>query len=152
MSTTYPLVFMYRVTVQGRRYSAGVELCGAAVVTAPDGEYVAHGLHPGGVARQGVTLREAYHDLEQSIELVLYDLADAAPDLGAFAASVREFFEDTDPWAERAFAAARRDVAAGRVESDLPKVPQPTFSAKVVEYEQPSARNNPAPTAVEIAA
>ncbi len=97
-------------------------------------------------------MREAYHDLEQSIELVLYDLAEAAPDLGAFAASVRGFFEDTDAWAERAVAAARLDVAAGRIESDPPKVPQPTFSAKVVEFEQPSARNNPAPTAVEIAA
>ena len=124
MSITSPLVFTYRVTVQGPRYLAGVEMGGGAVVAVePDGAYVAHGLHPGGVAGQGVTLREAYHDLEQSIELVLYDLADAAPDLGAFAASVREFFEDTDPWAERAFAAARRDVAAGRVESDLPKVP-----------------------------
>ena len=153
MSTTYPLVFTYRVTVQGPRYLAGVELCGGAVVTVePDGVYLAHGLQPGGVAGQGVTLREAYHDLEQSIELVLYDLAEAAPDLGAFAASVRELFEDTDPWAEQAFAAARRDVATGRIESDLPRVPQPTFSAEVVEFEHPSARNNPAPTAVEIAA
>lgn len=122
------------------------------VTVEPDGAYLAHGLKPGGVAGQGVTLREAYHDLEQSIELVLYDLADAAPDQGAFAAAVREFFEDTDPWAERAFAAARRDVATGRVESDLPKVPQPTFSAKGVEFEQPSARNNPPTTAVELAA
>ncbi|MDD9985214.1 MAG: hypothetical protein OXQ31_02950 [Spirochaetaceae bacterium] len=118
----------------------------------PDGAYLAHGLQPGGVAGQGVTLREAYHDLEQSIELVLYDLADAAPDLDAFSASVRQFFDDTDPWAERAFASARQDVAAGRIESDLPKVPQPTFSAKVVEFVQLSARNNPPPTAVEIAA
>ncbi len=153
MGTAYPLVFTYRVTVQGARYLAGVEFRGGAVVTVePDGAYLAHGLQPGGVAGQGVTLREAYHDLEQSIELVLYDLADAAPDLDAFSASVRQFFDDTDPWAERAFASAREDVAAGRIESDLPKVPQPTFSAKVVEFVQPSARNNPAPTAVEIAA
>ena len=149
MSINYPLVFTFRVTVQGPRYFAGVELRGGAVVTVePDGAYLAHGLKPGGVAGQGMTLREAYHDLEQSIELVLYDLAEAAPDLEAFAMSVRQFFDDTDPWAERAFAAARRDVAAGRIESDLPKVPQPTFSAKVVEFEQPSARNNPAPTDV----
>ena len=153
MTITYPLVFTYRVTVQGPRYLAGVELRGGAVVTMePDGAYLAHGLKPGGVAGQGMTLREAYHDLEQSIELVLYDLAEAAPDLGTFAASVRQFFEDADPWAERAFAAARREVAAGTIESDLPRVPEPTFSAKVVEFEQPSARNNPAPTAVEIAA
>ena len=153
MTITYPLVFTYRVTVQGPRYLAGVELRGGAVVTMePDGAYLAHGLKPGGVAGQGMTLREAYHDLEQSIELVLYDLAEAAPDLGTFAASVRQFFEDADPWAERAFAAARREVAAGTIESDLPRVPEPTFSAKVVEFEQPSARNNPAPTAVELAA
>ena len=153
MTITYPLVFTYRVTVQGPRYLAGVELRGGAVVTMePDGAYLAHGLKPGGVAGQGMTLREAYHDLEQSIELVLYDLAEAAPDLGTFAASVRQFFEDADPWAERAFAAARREVAAGTIESDLPRVPEPTFSAKVVEFEQPSARNNPPPTAVELAA
>lgn len=153
MTITYPLVFTYRVTVQGPRYLAGVELRGGAVVTMePDGAYLAHGLKPGGVAGQGMTLREAYHDLEQSIELVLYDLAEAAPDLGTFAASVRQFFEDADPWAERAFAAARREVAAGTIESDLPRVPEPTFSAKVVEFEQPSARNNPTPTAVELAA
>ncbi len=153
MSTTYPLVFTYRVTVQGPRYLAGVELRGGAVVTVePDGAYLAHGLQPGGIAGEGTTLREAYHDLEQSIELVLYDLAEAAADLEAFSASVRQFFDDTDPWAERAFAAARRDVAAGTIECDLPKVPEPTFSANVVEFEQPSARNNPAPTAVEIAA
>ena len=153
MSTTYPLVFTYRVTVQGPRYLAGVELRGGVVVTVePDGAYLAHGLKPGGVAGQGMTLREAYYDLEQSIELVLYDLAEVAPDLRTFAASVEHFFEDTDPWAERAFSAARQDVAAGTIESDLPRVPKPTFSAKVVEFEQPSARNNPAPTAVEIGA
>ena len=84
MSTTYPLVFTYRVTVQGPRYLAGVQLRGGAVVTMePDSAYLAHGLQPGGVAGQGVTLREAYHELEQSIELVLYDLAEAAPDLGS---------------------------------------------------------------------
>ena len=135
MSITHPLVFTYRVTVQGPRYRAGVELHGGAVVTVePDGAYLAHGLRPGGVAGQGATLREAYHDLEQSIELVLYDLAEAAADLEAFAASARQFFDDTDPWAERAFAAARRDVAASTIEYDVPKVPQPTFSANIVEF------------------
>ena len=47
MSTTYPLVFTYRVTVQGPRYLAGVELRGGVVVTVePDGAYLAHGLKP----------------------------------------------------------------------------------------------------------
>ena len=52
---------------------AGIELRDGAVVTVePDGPYLAHGLQPGGIAGERATLREAHHDLEQSIELVLY--------------------------------------------------------------------------------
>ena len=138
----YPLLFKFRTSVVGEGWLAGVELRGAAVVTKEaSGEYIAHGLKPGGVAGVGSTLTEAYLSYKEDVQTVLYDMAGSAP-FEAFRESVLEFFESADPWGEAKFAEGRLMVAAGKVESSLSLEPKPELGASVVELELRS-KNNP---------
>ena len=119
-----------------------MELRGACVVTKEArGEYIAHGLKPGGVAGVGSTVTEAYLAYKEDVQTVLYDMAGDAS-LGAFRDGVLEFFESTDAWGEEKFADGRLMVAAGKVDSSLPQEPKPELGARVVELEL-RARNNP---------
>ena len=155
-SPTYPLLFTVQVPVEGRNYIAGVEMRGGAVVTIEDDDgaevFLAHGLQPGGIAGTGGTLLDAYADLRRGIELVLDDIADEASNFAAFRREVEEFFTDTDPWAEKTFQAARKDVAAGKIQSDLPRVAKPRFQCDVVEFQQPLSELHPEPAAMWLAA
>ena len=136
----HPLVFGFRTSVLGEGWVAGVEVCGAAVVTKEtDGEYIAHGLKPGGVAGAGSTVTEAYLAYKEEVQTVLYDMAGNAP-LDAFREGVLEFFESTDAWGEEKFAEGRLMVAVGKVESTLPVEPRPELEASVVELR---SKNNP---------
>ena len=138
----YPLVFGFRTSVLGEGWVAGVELCGAAVVTKEaDGEYIAHGLKPGGVAGVGSTVTEAYIAYKEEVQTVLYDMAGDGS-LDAFREGVFEFFESADAWGEERFAEGRLMVAAGKVESSLPVEPRPELEASVVELEL-RFKNNP---------
>ena len=138
----YPLVFGFRTSVLGEGWVAGVEVCGAAVVTKEtDGEYIAHGLKPGGVAGVGSTVTEAYLAYKEEVETVLYDMAEDVP-FDAFREGVLEFFDSADAWGEGKFAEGRLMVAAGKVDSTLPVEPQPELEASVVELELRS-KNNP---------
>lgn len=138
----YPLLFKFRTSVVGEGWLAGVELCGAAVVTREaSGEYIAHGLKPGGVAGVGSTLREAYLAYKEDVQTVLYDMAGNAP-FEAFREGVLEFFDSADAWGEAKFAEARLMVVAGKVDSALLREPKPEFDASVVELEL-SSKNNP---------
>lgn len=137
----YPLLFKFRTAVLGEGWVAGVEFRGAVVVTKESGEYVAHGLKPGGVAGVGSTLTEAYLAYKEDVQTVLYDMAGDAP-FEAFRDEVLEFFDSPDAWGETKFAEGRLMVAAGRVDSSLPLEPKPELAAKVVELEL-SSRNNP---------
>lgn len=137
----YPLVFGFRTSVLGEGWVAGVELCGAAVVTKEESEYIAHGLKPGGVAAVGSTLTEAYLAYKEEVQAVLYDMAGAVS-FDAFREGVLEFFESADAWGEEKFAEGRLMVAAGKVESTLPVEPNPELEASVVELELRS-KNNP---------
>lgn len=140
IEAVYPLVFGFRTSVLGEGWVAGVELCGAAVVTKEtDGEYIAHGLKPGGVAGVGSTVTEAYLAYKEEMQTVLYDMAGDAS-LDAFREGVLEFFESTDAWGEEKFAEGRLMVAAGKVESTLPVEPRPELEASVVELR---SKNNP---------
>lgn len=138
----YPLVFGFPTSVLGEGWVAGVGLSGAAVVTKEtDGEYIAHGLKPGGVAGVGSTLTEAYLAYKEEVQTVLYDMAGNAS-FDAFRDGVLEFFEGTDVWGEEKFAEGRLMVAAGKVDSSLPVEPEPELRASVVELERRS-KNNP---------
>ena len=156
VGTAYPLVFTIQVPVQGSSYSAGVEFHGGAVVTVEkddDGAvFLAHGLKPGGVAGLGETLLEAYLDLKDKIEFALYDIAEGAADFPAFKRDVHQFFHDTDEWATDTFTAARKEVAAGNVPSDLPTKENPVLRHRVTEFAQPLSRNNPNPGKMLLAA
>ena len=153
-SPTYPLLFTVQVPVEGSSYTAGVEMRGGAVVTIEDDNgvevYLAHGLQPGGISGTGGTLLEAYGDLRRGIELVLDDIADEAPSFTAFRREVERFFADTDPWAASTFETARKDVAAGKIRSDLPRVANPRFECDVVQ--QPLSELHPEPDAMWLAA
>ena len=155
-SPTYPLLFTVQVPVEGRNYIAGVEMRGGAVVTIEDDDgpevYLAHGLQPGGIAGTGGTLLDAYADLRRGIELVLDDIADEAVDFVTFRREVEEFFTDTDRWAEETFEAARQQVAAGQIQSDLPRLKTPGFRCEVSEFEQPLSEIDPEPDAMWLAA
>ncbi len=147
----YPIVFRVQIPVQGADYSSGVELRGGAVVTTePDG-FLAHGLKPGGVAGVGATLVEAYLDLKTNIELALYELAAESANLDEFKRAVRSFFHDTDSWAAATFEAARKKVAAGDVDADLPVKENPALRHRVVVFEAPLPKNNPKPLDVVLA-
>ncbi len=156
VGTVYPLVFTIQIPVQGCSYSAGVEFRGGAVVTVEQDDdgtvFLAHGLKPGGVAGLGDTLLEAYLDLREKIEFALYDIAETASDLSAFRGDVAEFFHDADDWARDAFEAARREVAAGNVPSDLPTKKNPALRHSVTEFAQPLSTNNPNPPTMLLAA
>ena len=151
-SPTYPLLFTVQVPVEGRNDIAGVEMRGAAVVTIEDDDgaevFLAHGLQPGGIAGTGGTLLDAYADLRRGIELVLDDIADEASNFAAFRREVEEFFTNTDPWAEKTFQAARQQVAAGEIQSDLPRLKTPGFRCEVSEFEQPLSEIDPEPDAM----
>lgn len=153
---TYPLLFTVQVPVESKNFIASVEMSGGAVVTIEDDDgaavYLAHGLQPGGLAGTGDTLLDAYADLRRGIELVLDDIADAARDFDVFRREVEGFFTDTDRWAEETFEAARKDVAAGKVQSDLPRVANPRFRCEVVEFQQPLSELDPEPDAMWLAA
>ena len=136
----YPLVFGFRASVPGEGWVAGVELCGAAVVTKEESEYIAHGLKPGGVAGVGSTLTEAYLAYKEEVQTVLYDMAGNAS-LDAFREGVLEFFESADAWGEGKFAEGQLMVAAGKVDSSLPVEPKPELGASVVELELRSKKN-----------
>ena len=138
----YPLLFRFRTSVVGEGWLAGVEVCGAAVVTKEtDGEYIAHGLKPGGVAGVGSTVNQAYLAYKEEVRTVIYDMAGNAS-FDAFRDGVLEFFESTDVWGEEKFAEGRLMVAAGKVDSSLPVEPEPELWASVVELERRS-KNNP---------
>ncbi len=138
----YPLLFKFRTSVVGEGWLAGVELCGAAVVTKEaSGEFIAHGLMPGGVAGVGSTLTEAYLAYKEDVQTVLYDMAGTAP-YEAFRESVLEFFDSADAWGEAKFAEGRSMVVAGKVDSSLPLEPNPELGASVDELELRS-KNNP---------
>lgn len=138
----YPLFFKFRTSVVGEGWLAGVELRGAVVVTKEaSGEYIAHGLTPGGVAGVGSTVTEAYMAYKEEVETVLYDMAEDVP-FDAFREGVLEFFDSADAWGEGKFAEGRLMVAAGKVDSTLPVEPQPELEASVVELELRS-KNNP---------
>lgn len=142
IETVHPLVFGFRASVLGEGWVAGVELRGAAVVTKEtSGEYIAHGLKPGGVAGVGSTLTEAYLAYKEEVQTVLHDMAGDAS-LDAFRDCVLEFFESADAWGEAKFAEGRLMVAAGKVDSSLPVEPKPELRASVVELELRS-KNNP---------
>lgn len=138
----YPLLFRSRTAVLGEGWVAGVELSGAAVVTKEaSGEYIAHGLKPGGVAGVGSTLTEAYLAYKEDVQTVLYDMAGDVQ-FEAFRESVLGFFDSADPWGEAKFAEGRLMVAAGKVDSSLPVEPNPELEVSVVELELRS-KNNP---------
>lgn len=116
----HPLLFKFRTPVLGEEWTASVEMRGAAVVTKEkSGEYVAHGLNPGGVAGIGSTLIGAYLDYREEVRTVLCDMAGNGP-FSAFREEAREFFDSADAWGETKFAEGRLMVAAGKVESPLP--------------------------------
>ncbi len=138
----YPLLFKFRTSVVGEGWLAGVELRGASVVTKEaSGEYIAHGLKPGGVAGVGSTVTEAYLAYKDEVQTALYDLAGNAS-FDAFREGALEFFDSADAWGEAKFAEGRLMVAAGKVESNLPVEPNPELAASVVELELHS-NNNP---------
>lgn len=138
----YPLLFKFRTSVVGEGWLAGVELSGASVVTKEaSGEYIAHGLKPGGVAGVGSTVTEAYLAYKEEVQTVLDDMAEDAS-FDAFREGVLEFFDSADAWGEGKFAEGRLMVAAGKVESTLPVEPNPELEVTVVELELRS-KNNP---------
>ena len=138
----YPLLFKFRTSVVGEGWLAGVEMRGAAVVTKEaSGEYLAHGLKPGGVAGVGSTLTEAYLAYKEEVQTVLYDMPGDAS-FEAFREGVHEFFDSADAWGEAKFAEGRQMVAAGKVDSSLPLEPNPDPQVDVVELELRS-KNNP---------
>ena len=137
----YPLLFKFRTAVLGEGWVAGVEFSGALVVTKESGEYIAHGLKPGGVAGVGSTLTEAYLAYKEEVQTVLYDMAGDAP-FEAFREEVLDFFDSPDDWGEAKFAEGRKMVVAGKVDSSLPLEPRPELRASVVELELRS-KNNP---------
>ena len=138
----YPLLFRFRTSVLGEGWVAGVELHGGAVVTKEaSGEYVAHGLKPGGVAGVGSTLIEAYQSYKEDVQVILYDMAGSEP-FDAFRDKVLRFFDSADAWGEAKFEEGRQMVVAGRVESSLSLEPNPEHRASVVELELRS-KNNP---------
>lgn len=138
----YPLLFKFRTSVVGEGWLAGVEMRGAAVVTKEaSGEYIAHGLKPGGVAGVGSTLTEAYLAYKEEVQTVLYDMPGNAS-FEAFEKGVHEFFDSADAWGEAKFAEGRLMVAAGKVDSSLPLEPDPDPQVDVVELELRS-KNNP---------
>lgn len=141
----YPLLFKFRTAVLGEGWVAGVEFSGAALVTKEtSGEYIAHGLKPGGVAGVGSTLAEAYVAYKEDVQTVLYDMAGDVP-FEAFREGVLEFFDSADAWGERKFAEGRLMVAAGKVESTLPVEPNPELEVTVVELELSSRSNTVLP-------
>ena len=92
----YPLLFRFRTSVLGEGWVAGVELHGGAVVTKEaSGEYIAHGLKPGGVAGVGSTLIEAYQSYKEDVQVILYDMAGSEP-FDAFRDKVLRFFDSAD--------------------------------------------------------
>lgn len=153
---TNPLPFTVQVPVEGANYIAGVEMRGGAVVTIEDDNgaevFLAHGLQPGGIAGTGGTLLDAYADLRRGIELVLADIADETLNFVEFGREVEEFFTDTDRWAEETFEAARKEVGAGKIQSDLPRLRNPRFECNVVEFKQPLSELDPEPDAMWLAA
>ena len=149
--TVYPIVFRLQIPVQGPGFAAGVEFRGGAVVTEEADGFLAHGLKPGGVAGVGDTLIEAYLDLKANTELALYDIAADALDFDVFKRKVAGFFKDTDAWAAHAFDAARKKVAAGQVQSDLPVRPNPALRHSVTLFVETVPANNPKPSELVLA-
>lgn len=138
----YPLLFTFRTAVLGEGWVAGVEFRGGAVVTKEaSGEYIAHGLKPGGVAGVGTTLIEAYTSYKEDVQVVLYDMA-GSETFEAFREQVLRFFDSSDAWGEAKFDEGRQVVAAGKVDSSLRVASNRELSVNVVELELHS-RNNP---------
>ena len=146
----YPLLFTYRGVIEGRGYTASVELDGGAVVTVEkDGIYLAHGLRPGGICGEGQDLLEAYFGFKSEIQVVIRDLANEERDIRAFKTQLLQFFNDSDPWAEDAFQEARKQMRDGHVEDvGLRTIKCPNFEARISTIEEPQAEDDPPPPTV----
>lgn len=143
--THYPLVFGLRDVIQGEGFLAGVAVEGRALMHQEADNYTwIEGVNPGGFTETGASATEALANFRRAYTAILFDIASEAPSFAEFKAEVRSFFEDCAPQPVRDWEKAVEDVRAGRVSADwLNHKPAETpVRLEVVQFDQPSVKNN----------
>jgi len=114
----YPLFFKHGGLVAGRGFVANVRFHGRCLLEAHEGEdfYCLFGVNPGALASQGASREEARLDFMETLKLVVFDMAEEAPDFEAFRAEVLRFFETTSDIVERQWHEAVAAVRNGSLD------------------------------------
>lgn len=144
--TRYPLVFGLRDLIQGEGFLAGVAVDGRALMHEEEDGYVwIEGLNPGGFSETGESVTEALEKFRRAYTAILFDIASESGSFTEFERGVEAFFADSSPLPTQEWEEAVEAVRAGRVSADwLTKKPadEVPVRIRVVEFEQPSSRNN----------
>ena len=125
MAPAYPIIFTYRDIIAGNGFFAGVQADGRALLCEEAEGFWMHGVSPGTIAGGGDDRADAFRAFKERYLSVLFDIAAEAPTFDAFAAEVRAFFDAACKETADAWDAARVEVRAGRVTTDLPRVENP---------------------------
>jgi hypothetical protein len=119
-----PLFFNSGGLVAGRGFIANVSIEGRCILERTGKDFVSFlGVNPGGVAGQGDTQSEAYHDFLENLRLVVFEFADEATNFEPFKALVEQFVLEANRPFEQAWHSAVADVRAGKIDrSNYPRV------------------------------
>jgi hypothetical protein len=122
----------------------GVVAQGRALLTEDGGECWMMGVNPGSVAASGAQRGDAFCAFKEGYLSVLYDIANEAETFEAFEQEVKEFFAATNEPNERDWQQALREVRAGRLNTDLPKIDADETPPQllVIEIDEPTPQAN----------
>jgi hypothetical protein len=114
----YPLIASLKKALQGRSSFIAVDARAWLLVTEHEGEFLAEGVQPGGIAAEGSTLREAYAAFMVELEGAILELLVRSVGPQDFENALVRFFAEVNEPALGEFHAARALVAAGRLALD----------------------------------
>lgn len=94
---SWPLLFSHKSRIDGKGYSAEVELSGRLLAELEMEGVWLYGVNPGAIAVGATTLATANVDLHNSLHTVFMDFAEGAATFADFKKEVERFFNESDP-------------------------------------------------------
>jgi hypothetical protein len=144
---SYPIILNLRDPVIGRRFLAGVEVHGRALMREEKDGYWIDGVNPGAVCAGGKSRDEALLRFRDSYRAILYSFAAAASSFEEFQAEVERFFWEQTPGEAAAWTKAARELRADPSKAGdwLPvrsEYPEPHVMVAWLAGEIPQAAND----------
>lgn len=147
----WPFLVTFRETVFGNGFLAEVVANGRALGVLEEKDDVwLYGVNSGGLAAGGKTGAEAQFNFAHESKLVLYDIANDAPDFGSFKSQVERFFYEKSDDAEWLQAVA--EIRAGKgdpIGESMPRKPAETPTTILIEMKGDVGTFKPSANVVE---